>query len=299
MSRWIIDDFGNTLPEGSILLSQTLGVNAAESGVAEYAIQNLGFIAVSVHETQLHVRLRPSVVSARALSELSYWLLDRQRLPVTVSWFDQIWQLERTADARAAISFVSYVLELRNLQHADTGPRIKHQPSRHAAQKWRDVEPQIMRHAAMQTGDASVDVLLDRLFHGRWSLFDVDTAADTVQPARRGAGYPPLHPSFSNRGPLRGLESVADEQYRIWLHSCYLDVAINGRPRFDDIDAIITWPRFGDMRTRYWRLLIPLSRSTGLCRILSASGNDSGIDLRPQHIEEPCNVLRSIVGGHP
>ena len=299
MSHWIIDDLGTICPHGSVAISQSLGVNAQRPGVVEYAIQNLGFIAVVVREKRLHVRCRPAVVSERAVGALSYLLLDNPNLPVTVSWFDQIWQLEHTPDARAALSFMSYVLELKTLVPALPGGRIRSRPSPRAASKWTEVRSTISTAWDATGSDDAFCARLDQTFHGRWSLFEVEAANGNIHTMKRGNGYPPLHPFFAGRQPVRGLESLADSEYRDWVHQTFVGVARSGCARFDDVDAIVYWPRFGDMRTRYWRMVVRLAANSDTCSVLSASGNDSGIDLRPKHIEEAGGIFGNVVSGHP
>lgn len=297
-ARWLIDDSGEVLVSGSHAIAERLGV-PADGRVEDYAVENVGCIGVSLRRGTWHVRYRPAIVSERAMAGLFYWLLDHPPRPMAISWFEDVWRIERVADTRAAISFLSYTMELRKKPLGSNTERIQSRPSPQAQQRWDRVRDAILPLVATSGTSTMLYALLDRCFAGRWSLIDVTEGQATAEIAHQGTGYPPLDPVFTNTAAGYRLEKLADEQYRSWINTIFREVAERDQPRFDDIDAIIFWPRFGDMRTRYWRLLVPLQRTSISCRILSASGNDSGIDLRPEAIEELGEVGGSIVRGHP
>ncbi len=139
---------------------------------------------------------------------------------------------------------------------------------------------------------------LDIAFWGRWMVFDVEAKSKRVDIFRRGAGYPMYDPVLS--GPSKkNVDELQDPIYRDWVLKSIRQVAESGEPDFSDVDAYIAWPRFGDMRTRYWRMIVPLGRSNGSTRLLAASGSDSGIDLRPETVEEVRDILRSVGHRHP
>ena len=145
-----------------------------------------------------------------------------------------------------------------------------------------------------------MSAVLDRQFASRWFLNDVRRCDGHVTIFGRGSGFPPFDPVFTRKVEGAGLEQVGDPDYRAWVASSLADVAATGEARFDDVDAIVGWPRLGDIRTRYWRLMTPiLDLGNGLCRVLAASGNDSGIDLRPEYVKKPGEVDGGIVSVHP
>ena len=152
--------------------------------------------------------------------------------------------------------------------------------------RWQQIKARI---ASITSGPVNIkrcaDVL-DPLFFGRWTIVEVDLPTNKIGILGRGAGYPLLDPMFAPADARKDLESCADTGFRDWITSGFVSVAKTRRAKFDDVDAVVMWPRFGDLRTRYWRILVPLSGTSETCQLLAASGNDSGIDLRPQHIQE-------------
>jgi hypothetical protein len=297
-SRWLFDDSGEVVASGSNTIAERLGV-ALRDGLEDYAVENVGWIALSLRRDVFHVRCRPSVVSERAMIGLLYWLLDGPNRPVAISWFDRVWNIERAATTRAAVSCLSYILELKGRPPQSSGPRIRMQPSAQARQRWRKVEELVMGTVRAERLSPALYAVLDSCFTGRWFINDYDYALRRVTVYERGAGYPPLDPVFTRKERGYSLDDLTDPNYRIMVGDSLRDAAENDRPRFDDIDAIVDWSRFGDIRTRYWRIIVPLINTPVSCRLLSASGNDSGIDLRPQVIEEAGEFDGGVVGGHP
>jgi hypothetical protein len=303
MSRWMIDDLGNIRPAGAPALAEVLGVPTPTSApelarLEDFGILNVGLIFVETQPDGIGIRCRPAMLSQRAFATLSYWLLDHAKAPVTIAWYDQAWGTEHAPDARTAISFVSYLLELRGGPPQPT-KRICAQPSVQAARTWQRFKAEAATLTARRLDQEQYGRILDPLFHGRWTVFDVATDTSAVEVAASGVGYPCLDPAFMQSEGRRRFETLTDQGYRAWLTAGYLEVARSGRPRFENVDAIVAWPRIGDLRTRYWRIVVPLYSTPERCLILSASGNDSGIDLRPKPLEEISQIERGVGPRHP
>jgi hypothetical protein len=290
MSRWMIDDLGNIRPAGPTALATILGVSnpttvAEAERLEEFAILNVGLIVVETQSGAVGIRCRPAILSQYAVATLDYWLLDQANVPVAISWYDKSWEIEHAPIARTAVSFFSYLLELK-ARPPLPADRIRAQPSLQAARIWQRLKAGM---AKLTTGSFNQDQyarILDPIFHGRWTIFDVTTGTAKIEVVASGQGYPCLDPAFTPSERHRRFEMLTDTGYREWLTAGYLEVARSGNPRFEDVDAIVQWPRLGDLRTKYWRILAPLQSTPECCRILSASGNDSGIDLRPQLVEK-------------
>jgi hypothetical protein len=303
MSRWMIDDLGNIRPASTRALAEALGVPCPSSApervrLEEFGILNVGLIFAETRPDGIEIRCRPALLSQRAFATLNYWLLDRPEAPVTISWHDKAWETEQAPDARTAISFVTYLLELRG------GPpqpddRICAQPSLQAARTWQRFKHETAKLTTGKLDQAQYGRILDPIFHGRWTVFNVAIPTAKIEAIASGTGYPCLDPAFLQSEGQRRFETLTDQGYRGWLATGYLDVAHTGRPRFENVDAIVAWPRIGDLRTRYWRIVAPLYTTAEQCVLLSASGNDSGIDLRPQPVEKVSQIERSVGPRHP
>jgi hypothetical protein len=304
MSRWMIDDLGEIRPASPSTLATILGVprpiSAAETERLEtFGVLNVGLIIAETLADTVALKCRPAILSERAIAMLGYWLLDRAKAKVTISWYDTAWDVEQAPDARTAISFVSYLLELRRRTPLPRTERIRSQPSLQASRRWQQVKSRVSALTGSADLSANCAAILDPLFLGRWTIVEVEPATPRIEILQRGQGYPLIDPMFAPSDVRKSLETFKDEEYRKWVEDGFLDVARTGRARFDDVDAIINWPRFGDLRTRYWRMVVPLRTTPGSMVLLNTSGNDSGIDLRPKFVEETSEVEGGVVAGHP
>jgi hypothetical protein len=290
MSRWMIDDLGGIRPANAAALATVLGVSSPISDVdanrlEDYGILNVGLIIAEARRETIAVKCRPAVLTDRAIATLDYWLLERPRVPVAISWYNGTWEHERAPAARTAVSFVTYLSELRGRPPLPA-ERIRAQPSLQAARTWQRLKAEAAMLTTGRMTEERYGRVLNPIFHGRWTVFDVATGTAKIEVVASGNGYPCLDPAFTPSQGRERFEMLADRGYRDWVTAGYLDVARSGRSRFEDVDAIVEWPRLGDLRTKYWRIVVPLHATGERCLILSASGNDSGIDLRPQPVEE-------------
>jgi hypothetical protein len=304
MSRWMIDDLGNIRPARAAALAEILGVPCpvAEPDaqrLEDFGTLNVGLILVEIQPDGIRIKCRPAILSQRAVATLGYWLLDHPDGNIAITWFDKAWDMEHAPDARTAISFVSYLLELKRRTPLPPAERIRSQPSLQASRRWNQVKSRVSALTGAPHQNPDCAAILDPLFFGRWTILEVERATSTIEILARGQGYPLIDPMFARSGVRKTLETLADEGYRKWVESGFLEVATTGRARFDDVDAIIHWPRFGDLRTRYWRMAVPLRSSATSVLVLNASGNDSGIDLRPQLVEEPGEIKDRVIASHP
>ena len=286
MLSWIIDDLGHTYQSGSPELARSLGYTTGGRPIEQYAIENIGHIALTEHSGRVHVRCRPALISQKATAELFYRLLDHSDVPVVLSWFEDVWHMERPMTFRVAVAFINLLLDKRSLTAQAGGPRILSMPSAAARQLWektaRAVVPTISRPGtAMQNRDA-----LDGAYHGRWMLVDLNFRTNQILRICRGDGYPPLGRDLFDSLIDFDLRTIPDTDYRDWVVSRFFTAAERDMAQFESVDAIIGWPRTGDIRTRYWRIVTPVSRTKELCRLLSVSGGDSSINLRPDLVQK-------------
>jgi hypothetical protein len=278
-----------------------LGV-AASRDAEDYAVTNLGWIGLSLRRHQWHLRLRPRVISVKSIVGLHYHLLDHGDRSAAISWYDDaVWNLERAESVRATISFVSYLLDRQTERYIDERtPSIRSRPSPRVAQHWDRVSGIILPVYSNLGVKQALRSVLNECFAGRWSIVDVPVAPlEPIVVVERGSGYPPLAPILARQKSGYTLDSLVDRKYFSWIDATYRAAANLDNPLFEDVDAIVEWPRLGEVRTRYWRMVVPLSRSAASCRMVTASGNDCSIDLRPEHVQEMSQVFGGLSGGHP
>jgi hypothetical protein len=298
VSRWVVTDFGDVCPSGSQSVSDAIGVQTTER-IEEYAVESMGFIGVSLRHVGWMIRYRPMSVTQPALAGLFQLLLDHPDSPVAIAWFDDdVWKLEHTANIKSAISFISYSLEKSNATGHFVGPRIQSRASSEIKKRWLDAKPLVLPAFQRFGVSAPFTAVIDGCFAGRWAIAEVSNSG-RVNVIRRGLGYPPLDSDLSGKKQEYSLDGLADEEYKNWVKATFIEVARSGQAQCEEVDALIKWHRLGDIRTRYWRIVAPLDASDQSCRLLCASGNDSSIELRPEHIDKASQVYGGLSGGHP
>ena len=285
MGHWIIDDFGELFTSGSTALTRTLGYTTGGAHIENYAIENIGHVGIAVHTGTVHIRCRPDIMADRAISTLLYWLFDREHSQIVVSWLDSVWHIERPVPCRVAISFLCHLMDKRTLKITPRCARLLSRPSRSAEVRWRDTVDVVQPALGESCSDDQRHLALDQTYNGRWTIVDVGMNSRQMTAVDIGDGYPPLDPILLRQCRTFNFADVSDTEYRDWVQNLFVDVARNNQPKFEDVDAVICWPRIGDMRTRYWRASVPLTYDGDNCRLLSVSGCDSSIELRPDLVQ--------------
>ncbi len=285
MVNWIITDFGQLFKSGSAELTASLGYTEGGAAVEKFAVENMGHVSIADRGDRVHVRFRPHLVTEKAISEMLYWLFDRAKAQVTVSWLDDVWHMEQPLPCSVAVAYICHLMDKRSPPSIRPLPRLMARRSDNAEHHWHASAAEILPLFAHQAEDSSRRRALDHHFRGRWTVVDLDMETRHAASAALGDGYPPLEfgPGASARKVNFGMFGDAD--YGNWVLENFVDVASANKVCFEDVDAIVRWSRTGDMRTRYWRIAAPLHRHGNLCRLLSISGGDSSIDLRPDHLK--------------
>ena len=285
MANWIIDDFGGINRSGSVETTRTLGYTTGGVYSENYAIENIGYIGIYEGKTSITVRCRPAMMSDKAISSLWYWLLDREKCDVVVAWLDEIWHVEHSMPCRIATTFLGYLLEKRSAKPSPAHNRLLSRQWTMPRSKWSENGRETVSLLESKSSDDARRHSLDEMYNGRWTLVELHLSSNQLSTIDHGGGYPPLHPSLIGERRDFSFYDVGDRLYREWILCNFIEIAKTKKPKFEDVDAIVSWPRIGDIRTRYWRAVLPVRSKRGYCSLLSVSGSDSSIDLRPDLVQ--------------
>lgn len=280
-SYQIIDDQGRVWHEHSLVLRADNSGLVAGEGFIDYAIRNMGFIALrQVEGNALELRLRLDGVSEAAFIAASYLLWDRAPSRIVLAhWTEGKWQFELhlglgTLMARLSRSgSVSRSRQKRTLNAERSLESLQH------SDKFREImlEWQAARPGA---NDAGFMARLAELSNNRYIVYEKDPLAGF-----RVAGFGTNQPEFALKW-LGSSESTLvrhpDIEYawaceRSFSAAIERDVAI-----LEEIDAFVRWQSGAQempLRRKYQRLLLPLlggSRS----RLVSITRENPAIDLR-------------------
>jgi hypothetical protein len=128
--------------------------------------------------------------------------------------------------------------------------------------------------------DASARQELSAQFGGRWTLSELDTSNGQVVIRSMGEGYPLYDCAWTCEPLGRSFDEFPDPDYGRFVTESHREAFKGGRPVYDEIDALITWPRFGPLCTRYERMIVPFfSGSRPL--LLSASAVKAHAGVNP------------------
>ena len=94
MSLLLIDDQGEIWDGQSRKLRQSFDSPFSGGEFSDYAVANLGFVALNVYGASCQVRLRPAVVSDRTYRALQGWLERTRNERIVLTWLDSDWQNE-------------------------------------------------------------------------------------------------------------------------------------------------------------------------------------------------------------
>jgi hypothetical protein len=121
--------------------------------------------------------------------------------------------------------------------------------------------------------------LLRRFARDRFILIEPRTGSGDLDIVEAGGGL--QIPDRRAHAALQGarLTEMADHAYAQWAAGIYASVLERREPRFDQIHALIHWPRAGHVERRYWRMILPCRTGDGGQRLL-------GVSCEPRPLDE-------------
>ncbi|MFV0296237.1 MAG: hypothetical protein ACK5JT_08980 [Hyphomicrobiaceae bacterium] len=280
----IIDDSGRIWLESDPALSMKLGSRLSGPQLTEYAILNLGFISVADDGRFIRTACRPRILEPSAVATAIHCVNDNLSATIRLDYFTNDWNhfivRDREAFQRIMVALAYDATSSptkeqflrKRLSRRDSPLRDTVTAARRIFTEWNSIED--------WRGP------LNRLFKRRWTINELDH--ETGHTIVRGIGdrYTPLNPSWLASAVGKSVCGYADEGYGHWVAAHHREAFASGRPMFDEIDAILEFPYFGNARTRYSRLVLAVPTTNGVPLVLSAAVTDSRIDLRGPRLHE-------------
>jgi hypothetical protein len=266
---WVIDHRG--VVRNPSELPRLLGSDLGTSKLANYALKNFGYIIVGTRPRRTYVKLRPRFVPNSTRSALCYWLIEHSDRPCSVNWLaDEDWRDEVVFGFYPTMRLIDALCEASVPARWDTPNRLKRR--RLETPEWAshvDLE-ELGGLVCRATEDASVRRELSVQFGGRWTLTELDTSNGQVIIRGMGEGYPLYDCAWTCEPLGRSFDEFPDPDYGRFVTDSHREALKSGRPIYDEINALINWPRFGPLRTRYERMIVPFFSGSRLL-LLSAS----------------------------
>jgi hypothetical protein len=276
----LFDDRGQTWEGGSLRLADALESSIVGDELTNYAVRNLGYVAISETETMARIRLRPSIVSPVALSALLYWLHDRRKDRYVLSFLDVEWSHEVLGGRDDVMRRLMQRIEARNNEREGDFlqmPRALHtlpvsSPLRAVLNIWSEMDGLYDRER--------LHPLLERALGGRFVLVEGLSGTSNLVIKDIGSGLRKPAQHWLARSIGLRVEDQPDYAYGRWVARSYRDVLSSGEPDLGDVDAVISWPQASRQSFRYRRLLLPFRTPDNSPILLGATLTDPSINLR-------------------
>jgi hypothetical protein len=295
---WIIDGRGVVRSVWARELPRLLGASFGGEQLANYAVENLGFIETKILPRGTLIRLRPQYVSRKSLAGLCYWLYERGDRPCTVSWLAGTWRHVIQHGFCPTMRLIEALCEASVVTDGETPVGVKKRRLANATAAFRVDWEVVGRLVAMAAESGWAREELSLRFGGRWTISAFDTGNGQVTVRSMGEGYPLYDCAWTCQPLGKSFAEFPDPAYGRFVTESHREAIRLARPIHDEVDARINWPRFGLLRTRYERVIAPFS-SGAETLLLSAAKVDPGIDLGGVVRQKPLDVGEQLSARHP
>jgi hypothetical protein len=281
MPSFYIDDHGELWPEHSPSLLANVGTHRPLADVRPILEQTLGFIHFKRDRTGLHIRLRPEMVTQRALAGLLYQVFDFEHLTVLMSAYSgKSWQHEILRGRRSVLDRINAMIEDHERTIGAEARRFISKPIGSDASAF-TLSQAAVRAVLLHMPDIeAMSPVLDALFAQRYTIAEKLNDNGPIIIRKMGEGYRAFDPSWFDSVVGRSMDEYADQAYGRWVADTYEAAIRDGQPAYHDVDAFIHWPGTKAVRSRYKRLVVPMIRSNGQRLLAAATMSDASIDLR-------------------
>ncbi|MGE0700592.1 MAG: hypothetical protein AB7O57_15950 [Hyphomicrobiaceae bacterium] len=279
MSLLLIDDQGEIWQGDSRKLREAFDSPFSGGEFVEYAIKNLGFVAVNVYGTSCQIRFRPDFLGNHTISSLKCWIEKSRAQRIVMSHFESGWQDVLVLPA-VAVGKLNELMERRHFsksgdflsQNLAIGALKGRQELRDIVESWPNLianyDAEVLlrlakfavdyRYAVVKRSDSQGKLVFDEISDRIYCAFD------TWRECAVGAP----------------IEEQPDRTFGKWVANAYYDTFQSDEPRFDAVDAIVQLPGDGRSRRRYRRLIFPVPSKKYGTLLVGGSIIDQAIDLR-------------------
>jgi hypothetical protein len=272
----LIDDLGEEHSWPSSAMLREFEALEADYDPLSYAVRNLGFVLIIDRAGSLRLRLRPLLVSNRAIAALFYWLAERRPARSALSWYDETWHDEvcggpkqlyqRLTDilhssARSVLS-EPYLATRRSLDAVLDPPGHPFAP---LLQAWLRGSREDLLASAQRQGLWQRAMVAQR--HPESGAFCFRHSGGSIQ--LYGA-------EWTEKAAGRRLSEQPDSAYGSWIEQGCAAVDEAGTARVELVHAAVVGADRQLRRWRYERLMLPFQAADGRRVVMSISARDPG-----------------------
>lgn len=271
----VIDDCGEEHFWPSATIFREFDGLRSDCDPLAYAVRNLGFVLIIDRPGFLRLRLRPLLVSSRAVAALLYWLAERRPARSAIAWFDDVWHDEVCGGPKQLYSRLTEIL------NASTGNLL--------------AEPYLATRRSMDTvldqpghpfapllktwlRSSREDLMASAQRQGLWQramVAERDPASGEFCFRHSGGSIQLYGAEWSAQAAGRRLSEQPDAAYGRWIDRGCAAVDESGTARVELVHATVSAGR-QVRRWRYERLLLPFEAADSRRVVMSISARDPG-----------------------
>lgn len=275
MSPFLIDDRGEVWDPNSRVLRARLHASVGAQELRDFAVLNLGFIALAIGKASIHIQLRPALARPAALGALYLALHKHAPERIVVRWYDGAWRDE----------IVGWHCDgwrrLTCLFESPGNPPVGFSRRRIAPGRLPRENP--LHHVLVDTSHLTSIVanpaqMLPVPLCDRYLLLTEDDDRE-LRVCDFGSALMSRSPQWQSRARGRRIDDLPDWYYGQWVANAYREAGRSGHPVLEEVAAMIDWPKLGTLSHAYWRLIVTGTDSGGRTRLLGVTLDDARVGV--------------------
>ncbi len=280
MSLQLIDSQGQVWDGSSRQLHDAYDSPYSGGDFSDYAVVNLGFIAINVYGHSGQIRLRPNFTTDASFDSLHRWLQSRRFDRVVITSWSERWNYDLQQSNQDALVRLDRLIEIaKRVQPDEYLSRNMPEPTVRDPETMRTLFKNWPQLAA-NSSEAELRRLLEPLLGHRYVVVKGNRDAKNLIFSEFGGGIFANYHVWRSCAVGAPIQEQPDRAYGRWVADAYRDAVLSNAPRLDQVDAIVRWPQEGRLRMRYKRLIVPIRVSDQEVHLLGGSVVDDRIDLR-------------------
>jgi hypothetical protein len=262
----LIDDRGEPWSDNSPELARRLGYREPDFDAPGYAVRNLGFIHVRLHEEGVRVSVRARSFTLLTLTALLYVLIDRRPRRIVLAVFSgEDWSYEMFTNLG---SFVERAEDLAAGEPVAGRPRWLSAERKLEALRLPAFEKtrplvSLWKMSRGMLGDDLIKALRACDLVHRAVLVRQIAGTSRLVYEHFGSAIKAMEPCATLKLVGRDIDDIVDRDYGGWVAESYASVLRKRRLRLDSIRATLRTSADSTVKVRYDRLLMPWRRSGG------------------------------------
>ena len=267
MSPFLIDDRGRVWDPHSRGLRAQLHASIGAQELRDFAVLNLGFIALAIGKASIHIQLRPTLASPAALGALYLALHKHAPERIVVRWYNGAWRDEIIGWHRDGWRRLTCLFE------SPENPPLGFSRRRIAPERLPRENP--LRHVLADTSRLTSIVanpaqMLPVPLSDRYLLLTEDEDRE-LRVCDFGSALMSRSPQWQSRARGRRIDDLPDWYYGQWVAGAYREAGRSGQPVLEEVAAMIDWPKLGTLSHAYWRLIVTGADPGGRTRLLGVT----------------------------